>query len=70
MKPLKRRIKNELLGPEYEAIELFPAESRLLDSANQYHLFARFGAARFAFGMDERIVSGERGVGEGQEPFE
>ncbi len=32
-------IKNMLCGPEFEAIELYPAESRLLDAANQYHLF-------------------------------
>lgn len=31
--------KNELCGPEYEAIELYPAESRVVDTANQYHLF-------------------------------
>lgn len=34
-----QRIKNELVGPEYEAIELYPAEDRLVDSANQYHLW-------------------------------
>lgn len=33
-------IKNMLVGEEYEAIELYPAESRLVDSANQYHLWA------------------------------
>ena len=33
-------IKNKLLGPEYEMVQLFPAESRLVDSANQYHFFA------------------------------
>jgi hypothetical protein len=26
-------IKNELVGPEHEAVELYPAESRLVDSA-------------------------------------
>lgn len=34
-----QRIKNELCGPEREGIELYPAESRLVDSANQYHLW-------------------------------
>lgn len=34
-----QRIKNELLGPEVEAVEVFPAESRLVDTSNQYHLF-------------------------------
>lgn len=35
-----QRIKSELVGPECEAIELYPAESRVVDSANQFHLFA------------------------------
>ena len=35
-----QRIKNELLGPEYEAVELYPAESRLLDPSNYFLLWA------------------------------
>lgn len=35
-----QRIKNEICGPEWEAVELYPAESRLIDEANQYHLWA------------------------------
>jgi len=34
-----QRIKNELVGPEREGIEVFPPESNLVDTANQYHLF-------------------------------
>ena len=34
-----QRIKNELAGPEREAMELFPAESRLVDESNQFHLW-------------------------------
>jgi len=34
-----QRIKNELVGPEYEAMEIFPAESRLIDTTNNYHLW-------------------------------
>jgi hypothetical protein len=34
-----QRIKNELAGPEREAVELYPAESRLVDEANSYHLW-------------------------------
>lgn len=34
-----QEIKNMLVGKEYEAIELYPAESRRVDSANQYHLW-------------------------------
>jgi hypothetical protein len=32
-------IKDELVGVEYEAVELFPAESRLVDTSNEYHLW-------------------------------
>lgn len=33
------RIKNELVGEEFEAIELYPAEARLNDGANRSSLF-------------------------------
>lgn len=67
-----QRIKNELVGPECEGLELYPAESRLLDSANQYHLFVlRDPEMRIPFGHNNgRIVSDNADVGEGQEPFE
>ena len=32
-------IKTSLLGPDHEAMELYPAESRVVDLANQYHLW-------------------------------
>lgn len=32
-----QEIKNQLVGPENEAMEIYPAESRLVDCANQYH---------------------------------
>src|SRR6516164_7566855 len=35
-----QEIKNALVGPEHEAVELYPAESRLVDTANQFHLWA------------------------------
>lgn len=34
-----QRIKNDLVGPENEGLELYPAESRVQDGANQYHLW-------------------------------
>ena len=34
-----QRIKNELVGPECEGVELYPAESRVVDTANQFHLW-------------------------------
>lgn len=54
-----QRIKNELVGPEIEAIELYPAESRLMDSANQFHLWCVMDRSfRFPFGyMAGRTVT-------------
>ena len=32
-------IKNMLCGEEYEGIELYPAQSRVMDTANQFHIW-------------------------------
>lgn len=54
-----QQIKNELVGPECEAVELFPAESRLVDTANQYHLWVYADPKfRFPFGFAHRFVLG------------
>lgn len=34
-----QKIKNELVGPEFQAIELFPPEEHVVDSADQFHLW-------------------------------
>jgi len=36
---IKQHIKNQMVGPECEAIEIYPAESRKVDTSNQYHLW-------------------------------
>ena len=56
-----QRIKNQLLGEEKEAVQLFPAESRLGDTANQYHLWG-FDSDEFRFplGYNERQVSDKK----------
>jgi hypothetical protein len=36
---LIQAIKNEVVGREYEAVELYPAHSRLMDVGNKYHLW-------------------------------
>ena len=36
----KQRIKDQLVGPDCEAVELYPARDRVVDTANQYHLWA------------------------------
>jgi hypothetical protein len=47
-------IKDELVGPEHEAVELYPRRSRETDTANQYHLWvlARSDIS-FPFGFRE-----------------
>lgn len=69
-----QRIKNELVGREVEAVELFPAESRMVDCANQYHLWCLSSSEyRFPFGFRERAVGTPEeaaAVGARQEPFD
>lgn len=66
-----QRIKNELVGPECEAIEIYPAESRLVDTANQYHLFAFANPdVQVPVGYQEREVTAAPGGGAVQQPFE
>ena len=53
-----QKIKNELVGPENEGVELYPAESRLTDTVNQYHIWVIADPSfRFPFGFGERAVS-------------
>jgi len=52
-------IKNLIVGPEHEGFELYPAESRLGDTANQFHLFVFMDAkVRMPVGFLEREVTG------------
>ena len=55
-----QQIKNLLVGSEYEGVQLFPAESRKVDTSNQYYLYvlAEKGL-RWPFGMEgRRVVDG------------
>ena len=65
-----QRIKNELCGPECEAVEIYPAESRLVDTSNQYHLFVMEEGARIPFGYMERMVSDTPFGKNKQRPFD
>lgn len=52
-----QEIKNQLIGEENEAVELYPSESRLVDQANQYHLFVlKDSTIKFPFGFKHRVV--------------
>lgn len=49
-------IKNQIAGPECEAFELYPAESRLIDPSNYFTLWCFPGLKRIKVGVEERHV--------------
>lgn len=68
-----QRIKNELVGPECEGVELFPAESRCVDTANQYHLWCvKSNTFRWEIGWNVNSLKMDEGeaTGVGQRSFE
>jgi hypothetical protein len=68
-----QRIKNELAGPEREAVEVFPAESRLHDPCNAYDLWVCPAGQRVPFGWNYRdVLNVEQAAARGlrQEPVE
>ena len=52
-------IKNALVGDEWEAVELYPAESRKVDPSNRFYLFC-FPKGVFTFGWGQRNVVAPR----------
>jgi hypothetical protein len=56
-----QRIKNELAGEECEALELYPAESRLSDTSNKFHLWCMPSGVTAPFGMHGRDVMDDDG---------
>jgi hypothetical protein len=68
-----QRIKNAIVGNECEAMEIYPAESRLVDTANQFHLWAFTDPEyKIPFGFDYgRVVMDEDNGQDGskQRPF-
>lgn len=64
-----QRIKNEIVGTEWTAIEVYPPESKLVDSANQYFLWC-FEKLEASFMYNERLVSEETIDGAKQRPFD
>lgn len=49
-------IKNALTDPEREAVQLYPAESRVVDESNQTHLWVLPEGAALPFGYGTRNV--------------
>ena len=51
-------IKNELVGEENEGFELYPRESRLVDTANQFHIWVfQKEENGIPIGFEERFVT-------------
>lgn len=51
-----QQIKNEVCGDEAIGFEIFPPESRLVDSSNEFHLWVLPAGAELPFGFDDRYV--------------
>ena len=51
------RIKDQLAGPEVEAVELYPARSRVVDTANQFWLWCFPPGERIPLGIEGGVVS-------------
>lgn len=51
----KQRIKNEIFGIDRTAIEVFPAESQLVDDANMYHFWVLPETLTLPFTLKEGI---------------
>ena len=67
-------IKDELVGEDYEALMLYPARSREVDTSNQYHLWIPMlkddEPVVIPFGWDDdRVVWDESKMGATQRPF-
>ncbi len=63
-----QKIKNDVCGKDWEAIELYPAESRLVDPSNYFLLWA-FPPNTLNIGMSERNVLNLKEADSPQRPF-
>ena len=52
-------MKNVLVGAECDAMQIYPAESRLVNSANQYHLIVLPEDTSLPFGFNGRFTREE-----------
>lgn len=54
-----QQIKNELAGPERTAVEIYPPESELVDSSNEYHLWVLDEGVDLPFAFHEGLVTSD-----------
>jgi hypothetical protein len=65
-----QRIKTEIAGAHVEAVELYPDEDRLMDTANQYYLYCLPPGERFPMGyVGKRNIAEQSLAGSGQRPL-
>ena len=69
-----QRIKDQLAGPDVEAVELYPARGRIVDTANQYWLWCLPPGVPWPLGFEQGVVSDDTdGLAKGnaqQRPFD
>lgn len=64
-------IKSLFCGAEAEGIEIYPAESRMVDTANQFHLWVFPESTRIPVGFNDGRLVADSKYGKGkQRPFE
>ena len=66
-----QQVKNDIFSNENEAVELYPAASRVVDTANSYHLFVIVEpGVKFPFGWDAGLRTDEdvAGIPDQQRP--
>jgi hypothetical protein len=51
-----QRLKNQLAGPEYEGIEIYPAESRVVDESNEFHIWCVPWQLPYGFDQESRLT--------------
>lgn len=62
-------IKNNIAGKEWEAVELYPAESRLKDPSNRFYLFCcEKGLLNFGLPGGRRVLDADQAIAP-QRPF-
>jgi hypothetical protein len=66
-----QQIKDELVGPEHEGIELYPAAERVVDTSNQYHIWVLANPDdRIPVGWTEGLKTNNESHGSKQRPRE
>jgi hypothetical protein len=65
-----QQIKNQVVGPEWEAVEIYPSESKLVDPSNYFYLWCfPPGSLKFGLPGDTRRVDDVDRARMAQRPF-